>query len=136
TAPFADISFQNRDVIVPTFRDDVTWTTGSHTFLFGGQFNQLGQKSKIINDFNFATIGLGGLTTALNSTLRPTNIRPGSSTATTTYDAAFTFLLGRLASLDTNYVYDTAGNVQSLGTGKKRDYAYNEYELYAQDNWK
>ncbi|HEX2638957.1 MAG TPA: TonB-dependent receptor, partial [Pyrinomonadaceae bacterium] len=136
TAPFADISFQNRDVIVPTFRDDVTWTAGSHTFSFGGQFKPIRQKSTIINDFNFATVGLGGLTTALNSTLRPTNLRPGSSTATTTYDAAFTFLLGRLASLDTNYVYDTAGNVQSLGTGKKRDYAYNEYELYVQDNWK
>jgi hypothetical protein len=135
-APFADISFQNRDVIVPTFRDDVTWATGSHQFFFGGQFKPIRQKSTLINDFNFATIGLGGQTTALNSTLRPTNLRPNSATANSTFDAAFAFLLGRVASLNTNYVYDPTGNVQPLGTGKKRDYAYNEYELYVQDNWR
>jgi hypothetical protein len=136
TAPFADISFQNRDVIVPTLRDDVTWLAGSHQFFFGGQFKPIRQKSTLINDFNFATIGLGGNTTTLNASLRPSNIRPGSATANNTYDQAFTFLLGRLAQLNTNYVYDVAGNVQPLGTGKQRNYAYNEYELYVQDNWK
>ena len=134
--PFADISFQNRDVIVPTFRDDMTWTTGSHTFFFGGQFKPIRQKSTLIGDFNFATLGIGGQTQALNASLRPLNIRPNSSTATTSFDDAFTFLLGRFATLNTNYGYDVAGNVQPLGSGKKRDYVYNEYELYVQDNWK
>lgn len=136
TSPFADISFQNRDVLVPTIRDDVTWTTGGHIIQFGGQFKPIRQKSSLINDFNFATIGIGGNTTALNSTLRPTTLRPNSTTATTSFDTAFTFLLGRLASLNTNFVYDKAGNPQPLGSGRKRDYVYNEYELYAQDNWK
>lgn len=133
--PFADISFQSRDVIVPTIRDDVTWTTGQHTILFGGQFKPIHQKSELINDFNFATLGLGGNTNALNSTLRPSNIRTGT-TASTNWDTIYTFMLGRLAQLNTNYVYDTSGAVQALGTGKKRDYVYNEYELYVQDNWK
>jgi hypothetical protein len=141
TDPYADISFQNRDVIVPTLRDDVTWTTGSHTIQFGGQFKPIRQKSSLISSFNFATIGIGGNTTSLNTaagvpSLRPANIRPNSTTATTSYDAAFTFLLGRLASLDTNFVYDTAGNPLPLATGSKRDYVYNEFEPYVQDNWK
>lgn len=146
--PFADISFQNRDVIVPTIRDDVTVTAGQHTFFFGGQLKPIRQKSVLINDFNFATLGLGGNTNALNASLRPTigstvpgndnpaNLRPGSTTATTSWDTIYTFLLGRFARLNTNYVYDTRGNVQPLATGKSRDYVYNEYELYAQDNWK
>ena len=146
--PFADISFQNRNVFVPTIRDDATWSIGNHTLLFGGQFKPIRQKSVLINDFNFATVGLGGNTNALNASLRPTlgsltpgndnpaNLRPGSTTATTNWDAFYPFMLGRLAQLNTNYVYDVNGNVQTLGTGKARDYVYNETELYIQDDWK
>jgi len=134
--PFSDISFQNRDVLVPTLRDDVTWIAGAHSLQFGGQFKPIRQKSSLIGDFNFASIGLGGNTAALNASLRPTNIRPNSTTATTNFDASYAFLLGRLASLNTNFVYDTAGNPQPLASGRKRNYVYNEYELYVQDNWK
>ena len=136
TAPFADISFQNRDVLVPTIRDDVSWTAGNHTLVFGGQFKPIRQKSVLINDFNFATIGLGGNTLELSTSLRPPDLRPGSATARSTFDNAFTLGLGRLAVLDTNFVYDTQGNPQPLGTGRSRDYVYNETELYVQDNWK
>lgn len=134
--PFADAAFQNRDVLVPTVRDDMTWIWKSHSFQFGGQYKPIHQKSSLISDFNYATIGLGGNTTTLNASLRPTNLRPNSTTATTNFDANFAFLLGRMASLNTNFVYDTAGNPQPLASGRRRDYVYNEYELYVQDNWK
>jgi hypothetical protein len=130
------MSFQNRDVIVPTLRDDVTWMKGSHSFQFGGVFKPIHQKSSLINDFNFVTLGLGGGITELDATLRPANILGTSATARSTYDSAFTYLLGRFAGIDTNFVYNTAGQAQPLGTGRSRDYVYNEYELYAQDNWK
>lgn len=148
SSPFASISFQNRYVTTPTFRDDVTWTVSSHTIQFGAQFKPIRQRSTLINDFNFATLGLGGLTTTLNASLRPTlgstaagnddpnRLRPGSSTATSNFDSAFTFLLGRLASLNTNYTYQTDGTVNPLGSGRTTDYVYNEYEFYAQDNWR
>jgi len=136
TAPFADISFQNRDVIVPTYRDDVTWTAGSHTIMFGAQFKPIHQNSFLINDFNFTSVGLGGNLTALSDTLRPANIRPGSTTATSTFDNAFVFALGRLASLSTNFVYNVSGAPQPLGTGRQTEYIYNEFEPYIQDNWK
>ena len=143
TDPFADISFQNRDVLVPTIRDDATWTAGPHTFVFGGSFKPIRQKSVLINDFNFVSVGLGGNTLSFDTdpdglpgVLRPQNLRPFSSTAYSTFDNAFALALGRLGSLDTNFVYDTQGNVQPLGTGRSRDYVYNEYEFYVQDNWK
>ncbi|HET6863350.1 MAG TPA: carboxypeptidase-like regulatory domain-containing protein, partial [Pyrinomonadaceae bacterium] len=37
-APFAGISDQDRFVLVPTIRDDVTWIKGTHTLEFGGSF--------------------------------------------------------------------------------------------------
>jgi hypothetical protein len=131
--PFASISYQDRDVIVPTIRDDFTWTEGSHTFQFGASFKPIQQNTTLINDFDFPTVGG---TLALNSTLRPSNILATSSTAITNYDASFAFLLGRISSYATRYVFNTTGAVQPLGTGRKRNWNYNEYELYAQDNWR
>lgn len=133
TAPFASLSYQDRNVFVPTFRDDVTYTIGSHNFQFGVSYKPIRQKPGLINDFNFVGLGLGGNTAALNASLRPTNIRAGS---TASFDAAYAFLLGRIASISTNFVYDQQGNPQAPGTGRRRSYAYNEYESYVQDNWK
>jgi hypothetical protein len=134
TAPFAGISDQDRFVTVPTIRDDLTWTKGSHTIALGASYKPIDSKSGLTNDFNFGTIGLGGLLSALEPSLRPATL--GTGTAITSYDASFAFLLGRLATLNTNFNYDVNGTAFALGTGKHRQYKYNELELYFQDNWK
>src|SRR5215470_17075040 len=130
SAPYAGISSQDRFILVPTIRDDLTWTKGSHALTFGGVVKPIDSKSVIVNDFNFPTIGLGGLTAALNPALRPAIFGRGA-TRTGNYDAAFAFLLGRYATIGTNFNYDTSGKSFAPGTGKKRDYRYNEYEFYA-----
>jgi hypothetical protein len=135
TAPFAGFSDQNRFVLVPTIRDDATWIMGSHTLEFGGSFKPIKSESGIVNDFNFATVGSGGLLGALGAAFRPGTIQ-GNTVATGNYDSAFTFLLGRYASVATNFNYDTSGTAFAPGTGKQRDYRYNELELYVQDNWR
>jgi Carboxypeptidase regulatory-like domain len=134
-APFADISTQTRQIPVPTIKDDLTWTKGSHNLFFGGSFKPIRSRSSLINDFNFVQIGIGGNSPTLNASLRPTNIGTGS-TRTGNYDAAFAFLLGRYAQILTNFNYDTSGNAFAPGTGKSRDFRYNEYEVYAQDSWR
>jgi hypothetical protein len=136
TAPFAGISSQDRFVLVPTIRDDLNWVKGSHSLVFGTQIKPIDSKSGLINDFNFVTVGLGGGITSLASsasTLRPANLAAGGRT---TYDSAFTFLLGRLGQVATNFNYNVSGTAFAPGTGKHRDFKYNEYEFYAQDNWK
>lgn len=138
TAPYANISSQDRNVDVPTIRDDVSWTKGSHSFSFGTQIKPIAQKSGLVNDFNFVTIGLGGNTGTLNSanpTVRPGNLGTGA-TRQASFDAPFAFILGRMASLTTNFNYGVDGNAFAPGTGKKRDFRYNEYEFYFQDNWR
>jgi hypothetical protein len=137
TAPFASISSQDRFVMVPTIRDDITWTKGTHSFEFGASYKPIDSKSGITNDFNFVGVGIGGALSALDSTLRPGNILVNSAgTATSNFDSAFTFLLGRFSSIQTNFNYDPSGTAFAPGTGKHRDYRYDELELYAQDNWR
>ena len=122
-APYASISEQDRFVLVPTIRDDVTWTKGTHSFQFGGSFKPIDSKSGLTNDFNFPTVGIGGLLSALDTTLRPGSINSNTNTTITgNYDAAFAFLLGRYAQIDTNYNYNTSGTAFAPGTGKHRDY--------------
>jgi hypothetical protein len=137
STPFSDISSQNRFVKTPTLRDDLTWTKGNHTIQFGGSVKPIDSVSGLTNDFNFVTLGLGGLTTSLGGdpSLRPPNLGTGN-VRTRNYDNAFTFLLGRIADVSTNFVNDKSGTAQPPGTGKTRDFAYNEWEFYGQDNWR
>lgn len=128
-SPYPSMSYQDRNVFTPTYRDDVTYTAGSHTLQFGGSFKPIRQNSTLINDFNFVTIG----GPALNPTLRPANIRAGSTGG---YDTMFSFMLGRINGVSTNFNYAPGGAALAPGTGKARTYAYNEYEFYAQDNWR
>ncbi|MCI0338120.1 MAG: TonB-dependent receptor, partial [Acidobacteria bacterium] len=135
-APYAGISSQDRSVPVPTIRDDVTWTRGSHNLQFGVSIKPIEQQSGIVNDLNFPTIGIGGLTTTLDASLRPADIRVANTTNTGQWDAVFPFVLGRFAQIGTNFNYDTSGNAFPPGTGKHRNFHYNEFEVYAQDSWK
>lgn len=137
--PFADISLQSRIVDTPTIRDDVSYRIGSHDLQFGFSIKPIRSQSGLVNDFNFVTVGLGGNTDALDETLRPDGILPDTATNTTVsaaYDRAFALLLGRVGNISTNYNFGTSGDVFNLGTGKRRDFRYNEYEYYVQDNWK
>jgi hypothetical protein len=137
SAPFAGISEQDRFVMVPTIRDDATWTRGTHSIEFGGSFKPIDSKSGIVNDFNFPSVGLGGNLGGLDPSLRPGTIASNTNTTITgNYDAAFAFLLGRYASVSTNFNYDVSGTPFAPGTGKHRDYRYDELELYVQDNWR
>lgn len=136
-SPFASISNQARVVPVPTLRDDFTWIKGNHQMAFGGTFKPISQRSTLFNDFNFPTIGLGGLVNSLNSTLRPGDIlQDPNGIANTQWDNAFPYILGRFASVNSNFNYGKTGTAFKNGSGSRRDYKYNEYELYAQDSWK
>lgn len=134
-APFADISDQDRQVDTPTIRDDATYIWGNHNLMFGAQIKPIRSHSGLVNDFNTETVGLGGNLDELDPSVNPANMR-GGTTAKQAYDRAFAFLLGRIGSVATNFNYDRSGNPVALATGKKRDYRYNEYEFYVQDNWK
>jgi len=160
SAPFTGLSSQGRDVPVPTIRDDFTYVHGKHTWQAGFTVKPIQQKSQLTNDFNFITVGLGGFTSALcgrtsgtvgqcaggTATTGP-NLRPNqaifgipnifnNATSRGQWDSTFTFLLGRFASASAQANYNTAGTPFPAGTGKNRNFKYNEYETYFGDTWR
>jgi hypothetical protein len=135
SSPFHGFSSQSRNVPVPEFQDAVTKTMGRHTLNFGGDMKFIRQISALTNDFVFPTIGLGGQIQSLVPSLRPGDINADPA-AVSDYDNFFPFLLGRYASVFTNFNYDKSGNVVPEGAGKSRYFNYNEFELYLQDSWK
>jgi len=135
SAPFTSLSSQGRSVPVPTLRDDFTYIHGKHTWVTGFTFKPIQQQSQLTNDFNFLTVGLGGNTGALNSSLRPSDIL-NSATARSQWDGMFTFELGRIAAASTQANYSRQGTPFPAGTGKRRNFKYNEYEIYVEDSWK
>lgn len=134
-SPYNAQSSQKRRVPVPEIRDDFNWTKGAHNLSFGGTFKFIKTNSQLVNDFNFVGVGLGGNTNQLDASLRPADIR-GGSTAPSLFDSAFTLALGRIGSIASNYNYDKTGKVLAQGTGAVRAYRFFETELYAGDSWK
>jgi len=133
--PFLGSSSQSRNVPVPEFREGLTWIKGNHTMDFGSDVKLIRQISALKNDFNFIGVGLGGFITALDPSLRPGDINSDQS-AINNWDNFFPFMLGRYSQVTTNFNYNKAGTPFPNGTGKKRDFNYNEFEFYGQDSWK
>jgi hypothetical protein len=138
SSPYLGSSSQSRNVPVPEFRDSLIWTKGKHTLEFGEDIKLIRQISALKNDFNFISIGLGGYNGSLDAPgepLRPSDLNSDPS-AISNWDNAFPFLLGRFADVTSNFNYSKTGTPFPNGTGKNRDYNYNEFEFYAQDAWK
>ncbi len=135
TMPYFSQSSQKRRVPIPVLRDDFNWTLGNHNLNAGGTFKAIRTNSNLTNDFNFTTIGLGGNVSTLATSMRPSNIR-AATTAFTTYDQAYSLLLGRVATTSSNYNYNNAQQVLPQGGGATRHYRYYQTEAYLGDIWK
>ena len=136
--PYLSSASQSRNVPVPEFRDGFTWTKGKHTLDFGTDIKFIRQISALKNDFNFVQIGLGGANQTLDSpgdVLRPADLNQDPS-AISSYDNTFPLILGSYADVASNFNYNKSGQAFPNGTGKNRDYNYNEFEFYFQDSWK
>jgi hypothetical protein len=137
---------QARRVPVPMIGDDFSWIRGTHTWQFGGTFKNILAHNTNIADYNTTEIGPGGFTLALcgptpgdcgagNPSLRPADIN-SSNIATYDYDQAFTFMLGRIAEVSSDFNYNAAGTALPQLTGDQRFYRYYQTQLYAEDSWK
>jgi hypothetical protein len=143
---YLDPNAQARRVPIPVIGDDFSWTKGSHTWQFGGTFKDIKAHFTNVADFNTAYVGLGGYTLSLcgptpgacnGPSLRPADISTsGGTTPDYDYDQAFTFLLGRIGNVNSDFNYNAQGSVLAQLTGDQRYYRYYQTQVYAADSWK
>lgn len=135
SAPYYSASnAQGRTYPIPVVRDSFTWIHGNHDIAIGGNFKWPDPKDYTILNYNSPTIGLGGNTTELNASLRPSNV--GSGTDTSLYDQAFALALAPYTAEGATFNYDAAGNALSQGSGQTHHYKYYEWSLHVGDTWK
>jgi hypothetical protein len=135
TAPFARPGGSTSLNPEPTFRDDVSWQHGKHSFSFGGVFRPIETRSVLVNNFFFTNQGL--FIPSLDPSLRPSKIlQDPNGVAASNWDNAFASFLGLNSLQFSVYNFVKTGAVAPEGSGSRRDYRYYETEAYAQDSWK
>jgi len=120
-------------VIIPThmLSEDLSWNKGAHTVTFGADVRIIrNRRDNFLNSFSAAFGNYAFLSDGGKSLLAP------GAANTTDYAAQFSNLLGLITEIDAQYNYDLKGNVLPEGTGIKRTFAEQGYDMYLQDSWK
>jgi len=130
----------------PTFRDDITYIYGNHTFSFGGEWRPVVVEDGLTNDFNFIQQGLGGNLTNLQPSLRPPDILEPSTMANPTsdpngvaianWDSAFVGSAGTIFDLQSSFLFTHSGVLLPQGTNVVHDYRITNLAGYFNDAWK
>jgi Carboxypeptidase regulatory-like domain len=131
--------------------DDLSWTHGNHTWQFGGVFTFIRDATATLgNSFsdgivNSAWLNTGGISNSTNSPLNPSyqvngtpayNLPAVSSAFGLNYDFSIADMVGFVSEGDAFYNYNKNGTTLPGGAPVARHYAFNGYEMYAQDVWK
>ncbi len=128
------------------FRDDVSWTRGTHTFSFGGEA-RFTRNDRFSNGSSFHFISLNpSWLPRVGRNLQPGNTRcrqPGctavpavASGFVSAYRDSVVNLLGIITQATGFYNLNKDGTAVPEGTPLRRRFATNEYELYFQDQWR
>jgi len=126
----------------PTFRDDLTYTHGNHTFTFGGQWNPVLIHDILTNDFAFIQQGLGGNIPSLPTfnAKSAINVSPqdllDDPVAIAKYDSAFVGLVGSVWNLQALINYTGKGVALPPGSNVSHTYRITNLAGYFNDSWK
>jgi len=131
--------------------DDLSWTHGKHTWQFGGVITLIRDATaRLGNSFsdgsvNSAWLDTGGISNSTKSPLNPAyavggvaqyNLPAVSANFGLNYDFSIADMIGFVSEGDAYYNYEKNGNTQPPGSPVVRNYAFNGFEMYAQDVWK
>lgn len=136
-----------RRIPIEQMGDNFAWVAGKHTLQFGGRLEYILAHDTTSIDYNTTEIGLGGQTLSLcgtsgdpcsnnNASLRPDDLDISSTSNKLTWDEPFAFLLGRIASVSSDYNYNAKGEQLQQLTGDQRFYKYYQTQFYGMDSWK
>jgi hypothetical protein len=122
--------------ITPTWNivDDVAWVKGNHTFAFGGNIRLIrNQRVSYANSYDRAITNPSFYDASGAVLTDPIKDISGSKS---NLQAALTAVIGRYSQYSGNFNFGPDGSVLAAGTGVGRDFATEEYEMYAQDSWR
>jgi hypothetical protein len=120
-----------------TWRDDITYMHGKHTFTFGAELHPTILKDALTNDFTFIQQGLGGNIPSLLPAFRPADIEQDpDDIAQEAWDGAFVGALGIINDLQAGISYTGQGQPLPQGTKTAHSYKLYEYAGYFQDTWR
>jgi len=141
TSPYFSQGDQGRVVPIPVFKDDFTYSRGTHEFQVGGTFKPIKVNDHTLFDLDNVTIGIGGNLNSLPPIQQPVDIlQPGSTdpsgVALGEWNASFPFILGRIANVQV--INNFNQNLQPLPSGSNFQLSsrYYETEIYLQDTWR
>jgi hypothetical protein len=125
------------------FADDLSWTRGRHSLQFGGSLTFIrNPRNNTLNSYsdgiaNASWLDVSGMLVK-NSPFNPANngLPAGDSSFANSYDFPMMALLGIVTEDDATYNYLKNGNVLAQGAPVQRHFAFDGYEMYAQDSWK
>jgi carboxypeptidase family protein/TonB-dependent receptor-like protein len=130
----------SRVVPVHNITDDLSWTKGAHGFQFGTNVRLISNRrvsfnksydEAIINPSYYAD---SGDVLVLDSASEPIFQNVGGSSSD--LRDALAAVIGRYSQYSANLNYDKDGSLLPAGTGIKRNFKTQEYDLYGQDTWR
>ncbi|HEY9436498.1 MAG TPA: carboxypeptidase-like regulatory domain-containing protein [Blastocatellia bacterium] len=130
----------SRVVPVHNITDDLSWTKGAHGMQFGTNIRLISNKrTSFATSFDTAVINpsfydLSGDVVITSVDGNP--IFPNVGGASDDLRDALSTVIGRFTDYGANLNYDRDGSLIPAGTGIKRNFKTQEYDLYGQDIWR
>jgi hypothetical protein len=124
------------DRITPTWNivDDVTWIKGNHSLAFGGNVRIVrNRRASFERSYDYGNSSPAMYEAAGAVLTDPfTDIAQGESDL----QAALSAVIGRYAVYSSTFNFGPDGSLLPAGAPSNRDFATEEYEMYAQDSWR
>ena len=113
--------------------DNLAWVKGNHTFAFGGNIRIIrNRQTSFAGSYDTATINPTWYDESGGVLTDPiTNIAGSESDL----QGALAAVIGRYSYYSSSFNFGANGNLLPAGSGVGRDWADEEYEMFAQDTW-
>jgi len=137
--PFSFTRALSRVVPVHNITDDLSWTKGAHGMQFGTNIRLISnRRTAFATSYDTASINPSfyDLSGAVLVESEAGPIFPNVGGASDDLRDALASVIGRYTDYGANLNYDRDGSLIPLGTGIKRIFKTQEYDLYGQDTWR
>lgn len=129
----------NRTTPVHNITNDLSWIKSSHTFQFGTNIRLIrNQRESFSNSFDSAITNPSfypGGGTSITSPIIAAGFNIAGSDISPVQNAV-TALVGRYSQFSANFIFNKDGSLTQAGSPSARNFATEEYDVYAQDTWK